>query len=136
MKIAGATVLLTGANGGISRLFVRELLARGAQKIYLGVRDPATLRRLFAPSAKLVPLALDLTQPAQIVAAARAAADITMLINNAGAARFSGALAAQDLKAAREEMEVNYFGLLALTQALRNSAGLQARMSALVHPLG
>jgi short-subunit dehydrogenase len=124
MKIEGATVLLTGANGGIGQMFVRELLTRGARKIYLGVRDPATLRGLLAQSPKLVPLALDLTQPAQIAAAAQAAADITMLINNAGVARFSGALAAKDLTAAREEMEVNYFGLLALTQALRNTPAL------------
>ena len=125
MKIEGAVALVTGANGGIGQAFVRELLKRGAKKIYLGVRDPGSLRGLFADSAKLVPVTLDLTKPAQIEAAAKAASDITLLINNAGTATFSGALAAQDLAAARQEMEVNYFGLLALTQALRNTPALR-----------
>lgn len=125
MKIEGSVALVTGANGGIGQAFVRELLKRGAKKVYLGVRDPGSLRGLFTESSKLVPIALDLTKPAQIEAAAKAASDITLLINNAGAVAFSGALAARDLAAARQEMEVNYFGLLALTQALRNSPALR-----------
>lgn len=43
MNIEGSVVLLTGANGGIGRAFVKELLARGASKIYLGVRNMAQL---------------------------------------------------------------------------------------------
>src|SRR5260370_26237377 len=121
MKIEGSVALVTGENGGIGQAFVRELLKRGATKIYLGVRGPASLKGLFAESSKLVPLTLDVTKPKQIEAAAQAASDITLLINNAGAVAFSGALAAEDLTAARQEMEVNYFGVLALTRALRNT---------------
>jgi short-subunit dehydrogenase len=126
MKIEGSVALVTGANGGIGQALVRELLKRGARKIYLGVRDPGTLRGVFVESDRLVPLALDLTRPQQIEQAARLASDITLLINNAGAVAFSGALAAKDLNAARQEMEVNYFGLLALTQALRNTPALRS----------
>ncbi len=36
MKIQGSKVLLTGANGGISRAFVDELLRRGISKLYAG----------------------------------------------------------------------------------------------------
>jgi len=43
------------------------------------------------------------------------------LINNAGFAAFSGALTAPNLEAARLEMEVNYFGPLELTRALKNT---------------
>ncbi len=126
MKIEGSVALVTGANGGMGQAFVRELLKRGARKIYLGVRDPGSLRGLFPESRTLVPVTIDLTQPAQIEAAGKIASDVTLLINNAGAVAFSGALAARDLAAARQEMEVNYFGLLALTQALRNSPAVRS----------
>jgi short-subunit dehydrogenase len=126
MKIKGSVALVTGANGGIGRAFVQELLKRGATKIYLGARDPLSLRGLFAESIKLVPIALDLTNPKQIEEAANAASDITLLINNAGAVAFSGALSAKDSTAARQEMEVNYFGILALTRALLSTPALRS----------
>ena len=84
MEIDGRVALVTGANGGIGRAFVQELLKRGAAKIYLGARDPASLRGLFAESSKLVPITLDVTNAKQIEAAAKSALDITLLINNAG----------------------------------------------------
>jgi short-subunit dehydrogenase len=114
-------VLLTGASGGIGRAFTRELLSRGAAKVYLAARDVSSLAPLLDGSDRLVPLALDLTKPDQIAAAAKAAADITLLINNAGAAAFTGVLSAKDTAGARHEMEVNYFGVLALSQALRDT---------------
>src|SRR5271154_704766 len=134
MKIKGSIALVTGANGGIGKAFVQELLKRGAAKIYLGARDPASLRGLFPESSKLVPVALDLTNPKQIAETANKASDITLLINNAGTVGFSGALAAKDSSAARQEMEVNYFGILALTQALRGTPALQ-RGGAIVNVL-
>ena len=121
MKIDGSVVLLTGANGGIGRAFVQGLLARGAAKIYLGARDIASVHPLLATSNRLVPLTLDLTKPDQVTAAAKAASDITLLINNAGAAAFTGALSVKDTASARQEMEVNYFGILSLAQALRDT---------------
>ena len=125
MKIDGSVVLLTGANGGIGRAFAQALLARGAAKIYLGARDAALLTPLLTMSDRLVPLTLDVTKPDQVAAAAKAASDVTLVINNAGVATFSGALSAKDTAGAREEMEVNYFGVLALVQALRNTPALQ-----------
>src|ERR1700676_3837580 len=122
MKIQGSVALVTGANGRICRACVQKLLKRGAAKIYLGARDPASLRGLFAESNRLVPITLDVTNAKQIEAAAKSASDITLLINNAGTVAFSGALASKDTSAARQEMEVNYFGVLALAQALRCTA--------------
>ena len=43
MKIENSVVLITGANRGIGLAFARELLARGARKIYAAARDPATV---------------------------------------------------------------------------------------------
>lgn len=125
MKIEGSVVLLTGANGGIGRAFVRELLGRGASKIYLGVRDLASVRDLLGQSDRFVAVELDVTKPDQVASAARVASDVDLLINNAGLAAFTGALSTTDLSNARQEMEVNYFGVLALTQAMRHSPALK-----------
>lgn len=120
MDITGSVALVTGANGGIGQAFVRTLLARGAAKIYVAARDPASLADLFGRGdGRLVPLKLDVTDPAQIAAAALAAPDVTLLVNNAGYAAFQGAIAAPDMSAARREMDVNYFGPLALTRAFK-----------------
>jgi NAD(P)-dependent dehydrogenase (short-subunit alcohol dehydrogenase family) len=43
MKIENGVVLVTGANRGIGLAFARELLARGARKVYAGARNPATV---------------------------------------------------------------------------------------------
>lgn len=125
MRIEGSVVLLTGANGGIGRAFVEELLERGAAKVYLGARDTSSLQDLLDRSDRLVALALDVSKPEQIAAAASVASDINLLINNAGAANFTGALSSTTVDSARQEMEVNYFGILGLVQALRDTAAFQ-----------
>jgi short-subunit dehydrogenase len=118
MNIQNATVLVTGANRGIGHAFVNELLARGAAKIYVAARDTAALRDLLqAGGTRLVALPLDITDDDQVAAAALVANDITMLINNAGFASFDGAISAHGVDLARREMDVNYFGTLAITRA-------------------
>jgi short-subunit dehydrogenase len=118
MNIENAIVLVTGANRGIGHAFVTELLARGAAKIYVAARDTASLRELLkAGGPRLVPLPLDVTDPDQVAAAAVVASDVTLLINNAGYAAFDGAISAPGIDPARREMEVNYFGTLALSRA-------------------
>ncbi|KUN94018.1 hypothetical protein AQJ67_37255 [Streptomyces caeruleatus] len=54
---------------------------RGAAKVYATARDP---RSVTHPDA--VPRALEVTDPASVAAAAAQAQDVTVLINNAGAA--------------------------------------------------
>ncbi|WP_275783988.1 SDR family NAD(P)-dependent oxidoreductase [Pararhizobium gei] len=117
-KIENSVALVTGANRGIGREFVAELLRRGASKVYLGARDLSALASLVAiDPARLVPLKLDVTNAADVADAFEAATDLTLLINNAGFAGEQGVISASDLSVARQEMEVNYFGVLSLSKA-------------------
>jgi NAD(P)-dependent dehydrogenase (short-subunit alcohol dehydrogenase family) len=118
MKISGSIALVTGANRGIGSEYVSQLLERGAAKIYVAARDPESLKSMVdGGGGKLVPLKLDVTNADDVASAAALASDVTLLINNAGYAAFEGAMSAGDMKAARQEMEVNYFGKLALCRA-------------------
>src|SRR3954463_8007675 len=89
VKIEGSVAVVTGANRGLGRAFVEQLLARGAKRVYAGARDPSNLRDVVSSSGgRVVALRIDLGDPASIAAAARAARDATLLINNAGALEF------------------------------------------------
>ncbi|ETK33601.1 SDR family oxidoreductase [Microbispora sp. ATCC PTA-5024] len=111
MDITNAVALVTGANRGLGRHLAAELLRRGAKKVYAGVRNPSSV-----DLEGVVPLRLDVTDPAEVEAAARAASDTTLLINNAGVSTHVG-LAKGDLADIRLEMETHYFGSLAVTRA-------------------
>jgi len=118
MKIKGSIAFVTGANRGIGKAFVDALVKSGAEKIYACARDVSTLSEMVAADGgRIIPVALDVTKPDQISAAAKEADDVTLLINNAGVAMFQGLIAAADIEAARTEMEVNYFGPLNVTRA-------------------
>ena len=82
MKIQGSVAFVTGANRGLGLAFVRELLRRGAKKVYAGVRDPGAIN---LPG--VVPVKLDVTDPASVSAAAPRCDDVTLLVNNAGIGR-------------------------------------------------
>jgi NAD(P)-dependent dehydrogenase (short-subunit alcohol dehydrogenase family) len=119
-QIAGTTALVTGANRGIGRAIVEALLARGAARVYAAARRPESLADLVAASGgRVVPLTLDVTRPEEVRAAAAAAGDVRLLVNNAGVVgKFDGALTDQAWPAAaRDEFEVNVLGLLSVTQA-------------------
>ncbi|UUX50723.1 SDR family oxidoreductase [Nisaea acidiphila] len=117
-KLNGTTALVTGANRGIGKAFVEALIEAGASRIYAGARKPETLDALVAAHGdRVVPVTLDVTRPEQVRTAAEELTDISVLINNAGIARFEGLVAPGDSEAARAEMETNYFGLLNMVQA-------------------
>jgi NAD(P)-dependent dehydrogenase (short-subunit alcohol dehydrogenase family) len=118
MRISGAVALVTGANRGIGRAYVAALLEAGAAKVYAGARDPAGLADLAAAHpGRIEAIRLDITDAADIAAAAAKCRDVSLLINNAGINRQAGFVAAGDLAHARAEMETNYFGPLAMCRA-------------------
>jgi NAD(P)-dependent dehydrogenase (short-subunit alcohol dehydrogenase family) len=110
MDISSCTALVTGANRGLGRQFTAELLRRGA-KVYAGARDPASVDIDGA-----IPIAVDVTDPASVAAAAEAAGDVTLLINNAGISAHANLLTG-DLDGARREMDTNFFGTLSVVRA-------------------
>jgi NAD(P)-dependent dehydrogenase (short-subunit alcohol dehydrogenase family) len=114
---AGAVALVTGANRGIGAAFVSGLLEAGAQRVYAAARDPQTLAALVQREARIVALALDITDDTSVQEAAARLVDVDLVVNNAGVALGARLIAAADLSAARQEMEVNYFGLLRMCRA-------------------
>ena len=105
MDIATSTPVVTGAGRGLGRHLVDQLLERGVAKVYALARDPGRVRH----DDRVVPVAFDLLDPASIAAAARSAADATLLINNASTAAFAGPLDAT-VDAVQQELAVNFTG--------------------------
>ncbi|MBT2326159.1 SDR family oxidoreductase [Variovorax paradoxus] len=112
MQIKDSVVFITGANRGLGLAYARAALAAGAKKVYAAARDPKsiTLEGVHA-------VALDVTRPQQVEAAARDCGDVTLLINNAGISRGSGLLSPTAMEVARDELETNFFGPWALSRA-------------------
>jgi len=122
MQIAGSVALVTGANRGIGRQFALQLLHRGASKVYATARNPALVD---IPEVEV--LALDITDPASITAAAAIAGDVTLLIDNAGISTGQD-LITGDLDLIHREMDTHFFGTLAVVRAFapvlaRNGGG-------------
>ncbi len=137
MNIEGSIALVTGANRGIGRHFVQQLLQRGAAKVYATARNPQSI-----DISGAFPLALDVTDPSSVAAVAAVATDLTLLVNNAGVTTGSD-LVAGELDAIRREFETNFYGPLATIRAFapilgRNGGGailnVNSRMSWLSYP--
>ena len=112
MKIEGSAALVSGANRGLGRAFARELVSRGAARVYGAARQPAQVTE-----PGVTPIALDITDPDRVAAVAKECADVSLLVNNAGVLKYSTFIGAPNLDGARAEMETNYFGTLSMCRA-------------------
>ena len=112
MKIEGSVALVTGADRGLGQADARELVSRGAAKVYGAARHPGQVSE-----PGVTPIALDITDAELVTQAARECGDVSLLVNNAGVMKASTFLSAPDLDAARQEMETNYFGTLRMCRA-------------------
>jgi NAD(P)-dependent dehydrogenase (short-subunit alcohol dehydrogenase family) len=116
------STLVTGASTGIGRATALRLDAAG-WRVFAGVRrevDADSLRE--AGSDRLVPLTLDVTDAAQIAAAAErigagGESGLDGLVNNAGIG-VPGPLETMPMEDIRRQIEVNMFGHVAVTKAL------------------
>jgi len=112
MEIGGSVALVTGANRGLGRAYARELVSRGATKVFGAARRPAQVTE-----PGVIPVALDITDPQRVAEVAAECADVSLLVNNAGVMKASTFIDAPSIDAARAEMETNYFGTLAMCRA-------------------
>jgi NAD(P)-dependent dehydrogenase (short-subunit alcohol dehydrogenase family) len=134
MEIEGCVALVTGANRGIGLGFVRQLIRRRARRVYVASRNLSEAQAIAAESPqRLAAVELDVTDPRQVARAVQACPDVSLLVNNAGAFSMHTLLEAPDLDACRQEMEVNYFGMLAMCRAFapvlkRNGGGAIANV--------
>ncbi|GAA4053722.1 SDR family oxidoreductase [Actinomadura miaoliensis] len=108
MNIHGATALVTGANRGIGRHLAAQLVERGA-KVYATARRPESI-----DLDGVEVLALDISDPDSVAAAARVAGDVNLLVNNAG---IGGGALLGDLQAVRAALDVNFWGTLSMARA-------------------
>jgi len=121
-SLQNATVLVTGANGGLGTEFVRQALARGAARVYATARSPRAW-----DDPRVVALTIDVTDPQSIAAAAEAAHDVSVVVNNAGAT-ISGGILDAPMDEVHALFETNVFGPLEIARAFapvlaRNGGG-------------
>jgi NAD(P)-dependent dehydrogenase (short-subunit alcohol dehydrogenase family) len=111
MKIDGTVALVTGGNRGLGRAFTRALLNHGAKTVYAAARDSRTVS-----DPDVIPITLDVTAPEQIIEAVETVGKVDIIINNAGVATWGPPLEVT-MEDARQVLEVNYLGTLAMAQA-------------------
>jgi len=135
--LSGKTALVTGANRGIGEALVDALVAAGVKKVYAAARNISTLDPLVdRHGSRVVPLQLDVTNATQIATAAATATDVDLLVNNAGIVGFFGGEFTDPkwIEGGRQEMEVNFLGTFAVTQAFapvlaKNGGGAIANLN-------
>lgn len=136
--IANKTVLVTGANRGIGKVLVESFLSHGAAKVYAAVRRLESVTSLVDRYGdRVVPIRIDLGDPASIAAAAQTAQDVEMVVNNAGAFQGRTPLADDAIASLKFEMDINVYGLMSMAQAFApvlktNGGGIFAQLNSVV----
>lgn len=125
----GRVWMITGASTGFGRALAQAVLASG-QRLVATDLDRAALAGLPGGTDQLARLALDVTDPGEIAAATDDAlakfGAVDVLVNNAGFGLL-GAVEEVDEQQLRRQMEVNFFGAVAVTRALLPSMRARGR---------
>jgi NAD(P)-dependent dehydrogenase (short-subunit alcohol dehydrogenase family) len=74
-QIAGCVALVTGANRGLGQVYARELISRGAAKVYGAARRSAAVTE-----PGVTPVALDITDPSRVHEVAADCGDVALLV--------------------------------------------------------
>lgn len=124
MRFTGKTIWITGASSGIGTALAHAFSREGANLI-LSARNQEKLNEVRqcapGPSEDIHIIPMDLTRPEEITDAVEKVTTlfgrVDTLINNAGLSQRGGALGTP-METVRTIMETNFFGTIALTQAL------------------
>lgn len=111
VAIEGKVILISGANRGIGKALASKALELGAKKVYATARDESKLAEVKAlDSDRVVTLTLDVTNQEQVSAAAQAASDVEIVINNAGMGTGAQLMADDVVEKSKLEMDANFYG--------------------------
>jgi NAD(P)-dependent dehydrogenase (short-subunit alcohol dehydrogenase family)/uncharacterized OB-fold protein len=122
-------VLVTDGRTALGQAAVNALVAAGASSIFVGIAEdwrpyPGREALLAIPAVEI--MSLDLTDTKSVEElAGEIGGKVDILINTAEYARPGASMERQGIVTARDEMEINYFGLLRLIQAF--APGMRAR---------
>lgn len=113
MELNNTHVLVTGANRGLGKALVEQLLLAGAGRVYAAARDP---EQVTASDPRIQPVRLDVTDPASVDALAATVERLDVVINNAGVIAFGDILQVSE-QAMDHCLDVNLKGLWRVARA-------------------
>jgi NAD(P)-dependent dehydrogenase (short-subunit alcohol dehydrogenase family) len=116
MNIKDSVALITGANRGLGKALVQELIKAGARKIYVLTRDSSKLS-IDSGKTEIVPLQYDVSHLASLQKIALQASDVNLLINNAGVLS-TGDILDVSIDSIKHNFDTNFYGALALARVL------------------